>query len=36
MMRDHYPKRRWQSGGPGVEQAVKNLLPRIFEFSELL
>jgi len=36
MMRDHYPKMALASGDPALEQAVKNLLPRIFEFSELL
>lgn len=36
MIRDGYPQMAAQSGDPAVKQAVDELLPRIFEFSELL
>ena len=36
MIRDHYPKMAAQSGDPVLIRAVDDLLPRIFEFSELL
>lgn len=36
MIRDHYPKMAAVSGDPAVSRAVHKLLPRIFEFSELL
>lgn len=34
MIRDHYPK--MAAGNPALEREVGNLLPRIYEFSELL
>lgn len=36
MMRDHYPKMAAQTGDPGMIDQVSRLLPRVFEFSELL
>ncbi|HLH40308.1 MAG TPA: (Fe-S)-binding protein [Bryobacteraceae bacterium] len=36
MMRDHYLKLAAQASTPGLEADVKTLLPRIYEFSELL
>lgn len=36
MIRDHFPKMAAESGDPAVRQDVESLLPRIFEFSELL
>jgi L-lactate dehydrogenase complex protein LldE len=36
MIRDHYPKMAKQTGDPAIVAAVAELLPRIFEFSELL
>src|SRR5690349_11810680 len=36
MIRDHYPKMAAASGDSAVARAVEKLLPRIFEFSELL
>ena len=36
MIRDHYPKMAAASGDSAVVRAVDKLLPRIFEFSELL
>jgi L-lactate dehydrogenase complex protein LldE len=36
MMRDHYPKMAAESGDAALVSAVAVLLPRIFEFSELL
>lgn len=36
MIRDHYPKMAAQTGRPEVIKGIDNLLPRIFEFSELL
>lgn len=36
MMRDHYPKMARQTGDPAVIQQVDEILPRVFEFSELL
>ena len=36
MIRDHYPKMAEASGDAGLKRAVKNLLPRVFEFTELL
>ncbi|MBV9083646.1 MAG: (Fe-S)-binding protein, partial [Acidobacteriaceae bacterium] len=36
MIRDHYPKMAAATGDEGVVRAVENLLPRVFEFSELL
>jgi L-lactate dehydrogenase complex protein LldE len=36
MIRDHYPKMAAQTGRPEVVKGVTDLLPRIFEFSELL
>lgn len=36
MMRDHYPKAAQESGDPGFVGEVESLLPRVFEFSELL
>jgi L-lactate dehydrogenase complex protein LldE len=36
MIRDHYPKIAAQSGDPVLVRAIDDLLPRIFELSELL
>jgi L-lactate dehydrogenase complex protein LldE len=36
MMRDHYPKMAAESSDPALQAAVAELLPRVFEFSELL
>jgi L-lactate dehydrogenase complex protein LldE len=36
MIRDHYPKMAAASADPAISRAVDKLLPRIFEFSELL
>jgi len=36
MIRDHYPKAARESGDPGFIADVEALLPRVFEFSELL
>ncbi|HMF79693.1 MAG TPA: (Fe-S)-binding protein [Bryobacteraceae bacterium] len=36
MIRDHYPKMAAASGEPALVEAVKNLLPRVYEFAELL
>ena len=36
MIRDHYPKMAAGTGNPAIVHAVEDLLPRIFEFSELL
>lgn len=36
MIRDHYPKMAAASGNAAVANEVQTLLPRIFEFSELL
>jgi len=36
MIRDHYPKMAAASGDASLKRAVKNLLPRLFEFTELL
>ena len=36
MMRDHYPKMAVASGEPALIEAVNHLLPKVFEFSELL
>ena len=36
MIRDHYPKMAAQTEDPAVIAQVETLLPRIFEFSELL
>jgi L-lactate dehydrogenase complex protein LldE len=36
MIRDHYPKAAEESGDPQFIRDVEALLPRIFEFSELL
>jgi len=36
MMRDHYPKMAAASGDARLTKQVESLLPRIFEFSELL
>jgi L-lactate dehydrogenase complex protein LldE len=36
MMRDHYPKMADALGDPALERQVQALLPRIYEFSELL
>ncbi|MGH9583942.1 MAG: (Fe-S)-binding protein [Bryobacteraceae bacterium] len=36
MIRDHYPKMAVASGDPAMERDVKEMLPRIYEFSELL
>jgi L-lactate dehydrogenase complex protein LldE len=36
MMRDHYPKMARQTSDPAVIAHVNELLPRVFEFSELL
>lgn len=36
MMRDHYPKMARAAGGPDLESKVEALLPRVYEFCELL
>jgi L-lactate dehydrogenase complex protein LldE len=36
MIRDHYPKMAKETGDPATIGEVANILPRIFEFSELL
>jgi L-lactate dehydrogenase complex protein LldE len=36
MIRDHYPKMAAASGDPAIERDVNEILPKIFEFSELL
>jgi L-lactate dehydrogenase complex protein LldE len=36
MIRDHYPKMAAETGNPDLIAAVHQLLPRVFEFSELL
>ncbi len=36
MIRDHYPKMADASGDASLKRSVKELLPRIFEFTELL
>jgi L-lactate dehydrogenase complex protein LldE len=36
MIRDHYPKMADSSGDAALRRAVKNMLPRIYEFTELL
>jgi L-lactate dehydrogenase complex protein LldE len=36
MIRDHYPKMAEVSGDAALRRAVKNMLPRIYEFTELL
>jgi L-lactate dehydrogenase complex protein LldE len=36
MIRDHYPKMADKSGDAALRRAVKNMLPRIYEFTELL
>ncbi len=36
MMRDHYPKMAAASGNRAAMEQVEKLLPRVFEFSELL
>ena len=36
MIREHYPKMAAASGDNALERAVKNVLPRVFEFTELL
>jgi len=36
MIRDHYPKMAAQTAEPALIEEVNQLLPRIFEFSELL
>ncbi len=36
MIRDHYPKMAAKTGDAAISQAVDKLLPRVFEFSELL
>jgi L-lactate dehydrogenase complex protein LldE len=36
MMREHYPKMADEARDPGLRAAVDELLPRVFEFSELL
>lgn len=36
MIRDHYPKMAAQTGDPGIQKRVAAVLPRVFEFSELL
>lgn len=36
MMRDHYPKMAALAGDPELIQQVQDVLPRVFEFSELL
>lgn len=36
MIREHYPKMAAETGKPDVIRGIDDLLPRIFEFSELL
>jgi L-lactate dehydrogenase complex protein LldE len=36
MIRDHYPKMAHETGGAALGRQVDALLPRVFEFSELL
>jgi len=36
MMRDHYPKMAAASKDPRLQRDVREILPRVFEFSELL
>jgi L-lactate dehydrogenase complex protein LldE len=36
MMREHYPKMAAETGEAEVVEAVRTLLPRVFEFTELL
>ena len=36
MIRDHYPKMAAESGDAGLKRAVDEIVPRIFEFTELL
>ncbi len=36
MIRDHYPKMAAQTGNPALQKQVETVLPRVFEFSELL
>jgi L-lactate dehydrogenase complex protein LldE len=36
MIREHFPKMAEDSGDTGVARAVEELLPRVYEFSELL
>jgi L-lactate dehydrogenase complex protein LldE len=36
MIRDHYPKMAKETGDSAITEEVASLLPRIFEFSELL
>ena len=36
MIRDHYPKMAAASGDAAMKRAVRDLLPRVFEFTELL
>lgn len=36
MMREHYPRMATLAGDPMAERAVQELLPRVYEFSELL
>ncbi len=36
MIRDHYPKMASASGDASLKRAVNNMLPRLFEFTELL
>jgi L-lactate dehydrogenase complex protein LldE len=36
MVRDHYPHLAAESGDPGLQAAVAELVPRVFELSELL
>lgn len=36
MMRDHYPKMAAAAGEPALQEKVAALLPRVFEFAELL
>lgn len=36
MIRDHYPKMAAESGESGLARAVDDLLPRVYELSELL
>jgi L-lactate dehydrogenase complex protein LldE len=36
MIRDHFPKIAGQTGDPAIRSQVEELLPRTFEFSELL
>lgn len=36
MIRDHYPGMADQAGEPGLARQVAELLPRVFEFTELL